>query len=363
MFNLPAMPNKQPFYVRLTIVLVCIVFVVLIMRGASTLLIPLFSGLLLAILLLPLTSKLQSWRFSRSGAAITSVTCFLVALAALNYFLTEQVALFSQDLPLINTKVQLLLPDFRAWLSVHLHIDQAEQIDYMGSSLKDIVNWMTGFASELFLSVGNILIWIVFTCIYTFFILYYRQLLVRFVLKLMENDYPDAMLRVIEENKKVLKGYILGLVIEFALVLIMTFITLLFLGIKYALMLSIIVAVLNIIPYIGIYTAILLVMLVTYANGTGGAVIQVAIALLIIHIIDAIFLLPRVLGSHMKMNPFITLIAVIIGDIVWGIPGMFLFIPLAAMLKIIFENIPSLSAWGILFGEEQKKVVKKKIVS
>lgn len=353
------MPNKQPFYVRLTIVLICIVLLVIILRGAAALWVPLFSGLLLAILLLPVNNFFQRWHFGRSGAAIASVVCFLLALVALNYFLTEQFTLFSRDLPQINTKVQGLVNDFQRWLSVHLHINRAEQTDYVGSSAKDIVTWLSGLASGLFLSLGNILIWIVFTCIYSFFILYYRRLLVRFVLKLMENDYPDTMLQVISENKKVIKGYIVGLLIEFIIVLVLTFVTFLILGIKYALMLSIIAAVLNIIPYIGIYTAILLVILVTYANGTGTAAIQAAIALFLIHLVDAIYLLPRVLGSHMKMNPFITLIAVIIGGIVWGIPGMFLFIPLAAMLKIVFENIPSLAAWGILFGEEATKAVKK----
>ncbi len=353
------MQTKLPFYVRLTIVLVCLVFIVLIMRGASSLLVPLFTGLLMAILLLPFTRLLERRRFGRAGAAFTAVLVFIIAFLSLNYFLSVQITLFSKELPVINAKIQIILLDFQRWLSTHFQINRAEQSDYVDSSLKDIVNMITGFASQLFLSLGNIIIWLLFSCVYAFFILYYRHMLVRFVRKLMENDYPDIMLHVIGENKKVLKGYILGLLIEFVIVLFLALVTLMVMGIKYAIMLSIIVAVLNIIPYIGIYTAILVVMLITYANSTGAAAIQVAIALLVIHLIDALFLLPKVLGSHMKMNPFMTIIAVIIGDIVWGIPGMFLFIPLTAMLKIIFENIPSLAAWGILLGEEEKKKTKQ----
>lgn len=353
------MPNKAPFYVRLTIVLVCLVFMVLIMRGASSLLVPLFTGLLMAILLLPITRRLEKWGFGRAGSALTAVLLFIIAFLSLAYFLSVQISLFSKELPVINAKLQIILLDFQRWLSTHFRIDRAEQSDYVDGSLKEIVNVVTGFVSQLFLSLGSIVIWILFSCIYAFFILYYRHLLVRFVRKLMENDYPDIMLHVIGENKKVLKGYILGLLIEFGIVLLLTVVTLLVMGIKYAIMLSIIVAVLNIIPYIGIYTAMLVVMLITYANSSGAAAIQVAIALMVIHLVDAIFLLPKVLGSHMKMNPFMTIIAVIIGDIVWGIPGMFLFIPLAAMLKIVFENIPSLAAWGILLGEEETKKGKR----
>jgi AI-2 transport protein TqsA len=185
-------------------------------------------------------------------------------------------------------------------------------------------------------------------------------MLVRFVIKLVADDYPDTIDIIIQENKKVIKGYITGLLVEFSIVFVLSFTLLTILGIKYALMLAIIVAMLNIIPYLGIYTAILLVMFVTYANSSGGAAIQAGIALLVIHLIDGIFLLPRIVGARMKLNPFMTIIAVIVGDIVWGVPGMFLFIPLAAMLRIIFENISSLEAWAILLGEEAKKKKIKK---
>ena len=355
------MQHKQPFYFRLTVVLVCLVFSVLIMRGASALLIPLFSGLLLSILLLPIVNFLERLGIGKGFAALLSVFCFIIGFLLVNYFLTAQVSLFSKELPNINNKMQGLFSSLQQWLSTKMNIDQAQQTGYLSSSFKDMVNWITGFASQLVLSLGNILIWILFICIYAFFILYYRRLLVRFVMKLMENDYPDQMLNIIQENKKVIKGYIVGLLIEFTIVLFLSFSSLMLLGVKYALMLAIIASLLNIIPYLGIYTAILLVMFVTYANSNGAAATQAGIALIVIHLIDGIFLLPKIVGSHMKMNPFMTVAAVIVGDIVWGVPGMFLFIPLAAMLRIIFNNIASLEAWAILFSEEpQKKTGHKK---
>ncbi len=348
--------SKLPFYIRYTIVAVCIVFTIIIMREASSLLIPLFAGLLLAILLLPLVTLLERIHIPSSAACLLAVLCFIILFMGVNYFLTAEISAFSSEMPNINIRVQGMITSFQQWLTAKFHIDRAQQTGYMSSSFKDIVNGITGFVTQLFLSLGNIVIWILFVCVYTYFILFYRKLLVRFIMKLVENDYPDEMVIIVGENKKIIKGYIRGLLIEFVIVLLLSVVSLMIMGIKYAVMLGIIVALLNIIPYLGIYTAIVIVLILTYVNSSGAAAIQAGIVLLAIHLFDSIFLLPKVVGSRMKMNAFITIVAVIAGDIVWGIPGMFLFIPLAAMLRIMFENIASLEAWAILFGEEPKNL-------
>src|SRR5207249_1833256 len=102
-------------------------------------------------------------------------------------------------------------------------------------------------------------------------------------------------------------------------------------GIKYALLMAILTAVLNIIPYLGIYTSMALCMLITLANGTAVQALEIGISFIVIHFLDANILLPRIVGGRVKMNPFITIIAVLTGRLVWGIPGMFLFIPLTAI--------------------------------
>ncbi len=351
--------NKLPFYIRYTIVTVFLVFTVIILRGAASLLIPLFAGLLLAILLLPIVKFLERFHMGRGLAAFIAVFCFVICFAIVNYFLTAQISGFSKELPNILAKIKVEFASFQQWVTLKFHVNDAQQSGYLGNSFNEMLNGVTGFLYSMFLSLGNIVIWILFVCIYAFFILYYRAMLVRFIMKLVEKDFPDEMPVIVSENKKVIKGYIMGLLAEFGIMLVLISSVLLLLGIKYALLLAIIASLLNIIPYIGIYTATFLAMLVTYANSTGSSAITVGIVLLSIHLVDGIIILPRIVGSRMKLNPFMMIVAVIVGDIVWGIPGMFLFIPLAAMLKIVFENIHSLEAWAILFGEEEKQKKKR----
>jgi predicted PurR-regulated permease PerM len=96
-------------------------------------------------------------------------------------------------------------------------------------------------------------------------------------------------------------------------------------------------------------------MIITAATGTTGQVVAVAIVFLVTHFADANVILPHVVGGKVKMNPFITILAVLIGHLVWGIPGMFLFIPLTAILRLISEEVPGMKPWAILMGEESSK--------
>jgi AI-2 transport protein TqsA len=94
-------------------------------------------------------------------------------------------------------------------------------------------------------------------------------------------------------------------------------------------------------------------MLITAATNSTGHVLAVGIIFLVTHFADANVILPHVVGGKVKMNPFVTILAVLTGRLVWGIPGMFLFIPLAAIIRLISEEVPGMKPWAILLGEEK----------
>ncbi len=133
-------------------------------------------------------------------------------------------------------------------------------------------------------------------------------------------------------------------------------------GIKYAALLAIITGLLNIIPYIGIFSAMLISFIITFATAAAtGKLFLVVITLVITHLVDSNILLPGIVGSKVKINPLITVLGVVIGEMIWGISGMFLSIPVIAVLKIIFDRVESLKPWGVLLGEEGKTTRLKTI--
>ncbi len=167
---------------------------------------------------------------------------------------------------------------------------------------------------------------------------------------------------IIEKVQFILRKYIIGLFIEMCIVSVAVCIAFWALGIKYGILFGIITGLFNIIPYIGIFTATVISLLITFATAaTTGKLLLVAITLIVTHLVDSNILLPGIVGSKVKINPLITVLCVVLGEMIWGISGMFLSIPVIAVLKIIFDRIESLKPWGALLGEEEKKPLIKTI--
>ncbi|NNU34708.1 AI-2E family transporter [Mucilaginibacter sp. S1162] len=136
-----------------------------------------------------------------------------------------------------------------------------------------------------------------------------------------------------------------------------------FIGIKYAVLLGIIVGLFNIIPYLGIFSALALSVLITFATGPVSNAVWVGVSVICIHLIDANVLLPAVVGSKVRLNALITFLGIILGEMMWGLSGMFLSIPVIAIFKIIFDRIESTKARGYLLGGdyEYKESAEKKM--
>jgi predicted PurR-regulated permease PerM len=126
----------------------------------------------------------------------------------------------------------------------------------------------------------------------------------------------------------------------------------LLIGVKYAMLLGLIVGLFNIVPYVGIFTALFLSSLITFATGNVKDVLYVVVSVIGLHAVDSNILLPTIVGSKVRLNALISFLGIVIGEMIWGLSGMFLAIPVIAILKIIFDRIESLKPWGFLFGGE-----------
>jgi AI-2 transport protein TqsA len=345
---------KLAFYARVALVLHGIALALLFMYLGRTIVIPLFFSFLISILLEPLVKWFEKMHFPRSLAAILSLLVFIIVIGVLVYFFSSQVARFTKDLPHLEQKISGKFQNIRQWITEKYHVDDDTQINYMEKSANGVVNAAAGGVATTFVGIAQFLILTLFFLVFTFFMLYHRRLLVSFVTALFNSNHSKKVITVIKQIRSVIKSYVVGLLTEMAILIVLIFATLSILGIKYALLMSVMAAVLNIIPYLGIYTAMFFSILITLANGTSGDAITIGVVFLIAHFIDANIILPRIVGGRVKLNPFITIIAVLIGHLLWGIPGMFLFIPLTAILRIISEEVDDLAPWAILIGEEKK---------
>jgi len=344
---------KLPFYVRLACILFALALILFFMYLGRSLLVPLFFSFLVAILLHPAVRFLENRHFPRSLACLTTLLLFMILFGGLFYFFSHQMVRLSRDLPSLQAKVTDKWNDMQDWISVRYHVSNIQQKDYMNKSASGILNTAMNSVATTFFGFFETLILTIFFFIFTFFILQYRRHLMRFAVELFDPTHNDKVQAVISRIRSLINSYVLGLLIEMSVVASVIFMSLMIIGVKYALLISIMAAVLNIIPYLGIYFCMALAIIITAATSSTGQVIAVGIVFLITHFADANFILPHVVGGKMKMNPFITILVVLTGHLVWGIPGMFLFIPLAAMIRLISEEVPGMEPWAMLLGEEK----------
>jgi AI-2 transport protein TqsA len=353
---------KLPFYAKLALSLLALLLIIFFLMEGSEIFIPLVFALLISVLLFPLNRFLENkLHLGRSVAALLSVIIFIGCIAAFIYFMTLQIVSFSQDLPELQKRVQQILGDLQHWISVKYHINSRQQTDYLNKSATGMLSTAADSIGNIFLSLTGITLWTVFVFIYTYFMLYHRKLLIRFVLHLFNVKNRDQVYEVVMETRGMINSYVLGLLTEMLVLSIVSCTMFMIMGIKYAILLGVMAAVLNIIPYIGIYSAMALAMLVTFANSGTGKAYEVFFGLIGVHLIDSNVLMPRIVGSRVKMNPLITIIAVLVGHFIWGIPGMFLFIPVTGILKLVFERVDGMQAWAILIGVDDNKKVKPTI--
>ncbi|HEY8782488.1 MAG TPA: AI-2E family transporter [Mucilaginibacter sp.] len=352
-----------PFYERLSLVLIGLIALGYVVVLAKDVLDPLMFGFLFAILLLPVANFFEKKvRLPRSVSSMAAILLLLSFISCILYLVGSQISRLAGDLPMLKSQVSQSLNNLSEWAQQAFHINAKKEMTYVDDTTKKIMASGGGVLSETFGAISSLMLFYLFILIFTFFILLYRRLLLRFVLWVFSDEYAATVHDIVENIQSILRQYILGLLTEMIVVASLACTAFWMIGAKYAVLLGIIVGLFNLIPYIGIFTALLLSGIVTFATGSVRDAVLVAGSVLGIHLIDSNFLLPTIVGSKVKLNALITFLGIISGEMIWGLSGMFLSIPVIAILKIIFDRIESLKPWGYLLGggqEDKKSVIKK----
>ncbi|TAF43621.1 MAG: AI-2E family transporter [Sphingobacteriales bacterium] len=346
--------NYPPFYARLTYILLSLICLAYIAVIGKQILSPLIFSFLFAILLLPLSNFLeQKLRFPRVMAAILCVVFFIAAMLGIIYLLGSQLSALGSDWPKLKFQILITIDNLQDWIEQTFKINAAKQTKYVNQQTGKLLTTNTAALGETVLSISSVLLFLIFTFLYTFFILLKRTLLINFLVALFDKAHSHIVYNIIEQVKFIIKKYIVGLVLQMLIVSLLTFMVLSILDVPYALLLGLLTGILNVIPYVGVLSALILSMVITLASASGMQALWVGAALLGIHVIDGNIIMPIIVGSKVKINALIVIVAVVIGEMLWGISGMFLAIPIIAIAKIIFEKVDGLKPWGLLLGDEE----------
>lgn len=239
------------------------------------------------------------------------------------------------------------------WVKEKLNISFQEQETYLNEQAEKLKESGTGYIRHTFLSITEAIMLLILMPIYTFLLLYYRNLIRRFLFAVFKPEYSEGVKNVLAETQLMVRSYMLGLLIEMGIVAAANSIGLLILGIQYAIFFGVLAAVLNLIPYIGMFSATLFTVLVTLTTSSHTSdIVWIVIIFYSIHIIDVNFLMPRIVASRLRINALISILGVVIGGALTGISGLFLSVPAIAFIKILCDEVESLKPWGILLGDD-----------
>ena len=340
--------KEYPFYIKATCVLLGIVLVVYILSITAGILIPFAIAVLFAILLNPLNNFFQR-RFPRIISILFTLLLATIVLVSIVYFLSTRILMFSESLPLLKVKLNILLTQAQNWVQSYLGISLSKQLEILKGSF-------SGNSSILSNTVGTILgtmSVLVLIPIYVFLLLFYKPLILDFLFQVFLEKHSLRVAEILSQTKSAVQSYMIGLLIETSVVCVLNSIALVIIGVPNAIVIGVIGGILNIIPYIGGIVAILLPLLMSTVNSEGiSSQIAIVAAYLVIQFIDNNILVPRIVSKKVQINALISILAVLLGGALWGIPGMLLSIPFIAVLKIIFDRIDELKPWGCLLGDE-----------
>lgn len=341
--------KQYPFYFKTTVILFGLVLFTYSLAILRDILVPFSFALVIAILLNPLVNKFQSKGVGKIFAIIFSMLIALLILGGIMYFISSQVVGLSDNFPILKDKFYELLKQLQTWVNSNFGISIAKQVNLINEAL----NSSKALLGQTLGTAVTTLMIVFILPVYIFLLLFYKTLLLNFLYESFAEKNSTQVADILKQTKSAIQSYMIGLLIEALIVAAMNSTALLILGVKYAVLLGLIGALLNMLPYIGGIIAIALPILMATVTKTGYSTqLGIIIAYIIIQFIDNNFLIPKIVSSKVQINALVSILIVLLGGALWGVAGMFLSIPFVAILKIICDRVDGMKPLGKLLGDE-----------
>ena len=348
---------KFPFYIKLTAILLCLISLFVILYYGQDIIFPILLSCLFAIILRPIVSFLiKKLRFPHFIAVVFAIVLFVLIFLGIFYFISLQVSDMASDWGKIKNNFLYHIEHFQQLIRDNFHLSKREQNEIITSAAKDSIDSGKQIVSSTLNSFTDIALNLTLIPIYTFLFLLYQNLFITFLCKLYKPEHHKKLREILFQIKVAVQSYVVGLVFEMVAVSVLTTIGLYLIGVEYFILLGIITGILNLVPYIGILFAGALSIVVSLSGSTDlSIVLGVIIVNVLVQLIDNNILVPMFVNSKVQINAFVSIVGIIIGNVLGGVTGMFLAIPIIAIIKVIFDRIESLEPWGYLFGDDLPK--------
>lgn len=346
--------KELPLTVKRSIELLGIVLAIAILVVGRDIIMPIIMAFFISIMLLPIYRFLRKYKVPESLSIIIPILLVAIFIAGIVWFFSAQIGMLVDDFPQIKQNVAKHLQSLQEWVSGLTGIDTKKQTAFINEKSDDLLSMGGKAASGAAVTLTGVFVFVGLLPIYIYLILFYKDILLRFSFMWFKTEDHPKVKEVVYETESIIKSYLIGLLIQVSYMTVLLGGILLLIGIKHALLIGVIFAILNLIPYVGALIGNLIGVLLTLTSSTElWPVITVLGVIAVVQFLDNNILMPRIVGSKVKINALFSILGVLLGGTIAGVSGMFLSLPIIAVLKIIFDRTEQFKQWGVLLGDER----------
>lgn len=353
----------QKMFYAIAIVYALFAFLVL----AKAILIPLSVALLLSFILFPLAKRFERLKLNTILAAFLSILTMVILIGGVIFFFSTQIIHLSEEFTDFKDRIILLFADVTLFINTNVSfIDNLEKNELI-ERIQEWLSHSTGsLVSKTVSNTATFFVGLLATIVFTFLILIYRKALTLAFTQFSPSDKRARVRKMFRSVQQVGQKYLFGMILLTLVIGLANSIGLLIIGIDNPFLFGFLGATLAIIPYIGTYLGAIIPVLYAFMSyDSPWKAIAVAILFWLVQTVADNFLTPKIVGGSLKINALAAILSLFIGAAVWGIAGMILFLPFAAMLKVVCEEFDELKPFAQILGNDDygKKENSRKINS
>lgn len=352
--------TKRPYAIELAATLLSLSLIIALMYVLQGVLLPLMFSILIAISLYPVALFLERLSLGKALSALLAVILAICVLSGLIWFIIHQVIVIGKGGMDIVQKFLSIFDTIQLWLQQEFGIEPTEVAERLRTQANEILSHAGTYLTAAFGSVGNILAGVVLVPLFSFFLLYYRVFFREFFFRAFRSTPQETVHNTLNKIYQVVQSYLLGLVTVMGIVAILNTVGLWILGIQYAWFFGTLASLLMLLPYIGIAIGSILPALFALATKeTAWYALGVVAWFQVVQFLEGNLITPNIVGGKVSINPLMSIISILLGGMLFGLAGLILALPLTATIKVIFDAVPSMNAFGFLIGEPEKYHLKR----
>ena len=348
------MQNSKLFKALAIVALLLLIVTALIL--GKPFLVPLTFAALLAMLLLPVTRWLELKGVNKALATLAAIMLLISFFAVVLFFVGWQMSDIASNTAKLQQTISEKYEQAKDLITQQLGVSEQKQDQIIEEQQKSSTGKMTGMVTGVMGGITSFLTDTLLVFVYVFLFIYLRSRIKGFIIRLVPLVERQNAMRILDDTQQVTVKYLSGLFLMIVCLWVMYGIGFSLLGVENAIFFAILCGLLEIVPFIGNLTGTAVTIAMSVVQGGDmNMVIGILLVYGLVQFIQTYLLEPMIVGAEVSINPLFTIIGLVAGELIWGIPGMILAIPLLGITKIVFEHIEALKPFAYLIGSDDKK--------